>query len=305
MSRFFRLRGLPNPSFFLRRLSFLSLTLLSLLFPRWSHVLADPTGNSVDPSQHDGGRVGCVYCRNDGSEISRLLQKADALYAGFKQKDALNELLKVLQLDPQNHEALSKVSRVYIDFGDMIPETGGEWQEKKLKQYLIAEEYARKAVKADPNGTWGHFYVAASLGKIAMQSSIPKQIDLAREIRPEVEKAIALDPQNGYAYHVYGVWHRKMAEIGQMSRILSVAVLWRSVPKGSTEKSVEYLKKAIAFNPTVISHYLELARTYVAMGKYLLARNSLKTVQELPIQFSDDPLNKREAQQLFQEIKDR
>jgi len=303
--RFFRLQGVSNAFFSLRGLSLLFLTLLSILFPIWSHISADPTGNSSEAPQHDSGRVGCFQCRNDGSEISQLLQKADTFYASFKAKEALNELLKVLQLDPQNSEALSKMSRVYVDFGDMIPESGADWQEKKLKQYLIAEEYARKAVKADPNGTWGHFYVAASLGKIAVQSSIPKQIDLAREIQTEIEKAIALDPQNGYAYHVYGVWHRKMAEIGKMSRLLSVAVLWRSVPKGNLEKSVEYLKKALSFNPTVISHHLELARTLVGMGQYQPARNELKSAQELPIQFSDDSLNKREAQQLLQEIKER
>ncbi len=147
--------------------------------------------------------------------------------------------------------------------------------------------------------------MAVSLGKIALQSSIPKQIDLAREIRLEVKKAIALDPQNGFAYHAYGVWHRRMAEVGQMSRVVASVVLWRSVPKGSTKKSVKYLKKAISLNPTVISHHLELAKTYVAMGKWQLARSSLGLVQELPIEFSDDPINKREAQQLLREIKDR
>ena len=276
-----------------------------MLLPQAGASAADSHRALADTAQLGGGRVGCPNCNNDGSEISHLLQKADDLYAGFKPKEALSELLKVLQLDPQNHEALSKVSRVYVDFGDMILETAPDWQEKRLKQYLIAEDYARKAVKADPDGTWGHFYVAASLGKIAIQSSVSKQIDLAKEIRVEVGKAIALDPQNGYAYHIYGVWHRRMAQIGQMSRLLSVAVLWRSVPKGSLETSVEYLKKAISFNPTVISHHLELARTYAAMGKWQLARSELRSVHELPIQYSDDPLNKREAQQLLQEIRDR
>jgi FimV-like protein len=305
-ARFYTRRGASQQIFSLWLPPFFAIALLALLLsPQLGYPLADPSGSLSDGSQPDGGRVGCPHCKNDGSEISQLLQKADALYAGFKQKEALNELLKVLQLDPQNHEALSKASRVYIDFGDMIPESGQDWQERKLKQYSIAENYARKAVKADANVTWGHFYIAASLGKIAAQSSIPKQIDLAKEIRTEVERAITLDPENGYAYHVYGVWHRKMAEIGKMSRVVASVFLWRSVPKGSMEKAVEYLNKAIYFNPTIISHHLELARTYVAMGKYQLARTSLKSVQELPIQFSDDPQNKREAQQLAQEIKDR
>lgn len=261
-------------------------------------------GEAAETQQRDGGRVGCSQCKNDGSEASQLLKKADLLYAELKPKEAHTELLKVLQLDPANHEALAKMARVYVDFGDMIPESDSDWQDQRLKQYLIAEEYARKAVKADPKSTWGPFYVAVSLGKMASLSPISKQVDLAEQIREAIERAIALDPQNGYAYHVYGVWHRKMAEIGQASRALASVILWRSIPKGSLEKSVEYLGKAVSINPTVIASRLELARTYVAMGKYALARNFLKPVQSLPVQYSDDPLHKKDAQQLLHEIQE-
>ncbi|MFQ5849635.1 MAG: hypothetical protein ACE5JU_03485 [Candidatus Binatia bacterium] len=210
----------------------------------------------------------------------------------------------MLEFDPQNLEALSKISRAHIDLGDMIPESTPNWKNKRLEQYLIAERYARRAVSTDPNETWGHFYVAASLGKIALQSSIPKQIDLSHEIRAEAGKAIALDPNNGFAYHILGVWHRRVAEIGQMRRMLAYMLLWRSIPKGSLEKSVEHLRKAISLNPDVISHHLELAKTYRAMGKWQLARRHLRTVQELPIQFSDDAMHKKNAERLLQEIQE-
>ncbi len=270
-----------------------------------SCALLAVAGAWCQAAQREMGRVGCPRCRNDGSEVSQLLQQADALFASFQSGEALKALLRVLELDPDHHEALSKIARAYMDFGDMIPESDPNWREKRLKQYLIAEDYGRKAVKADPNGTWGHFYIAASLGKIAMHSSVSKQIDLAEEIRAEVEKAIALDPQNGFAYHVYGVWHRRMAEIGQMSRVLASTFLWRSIPKGSMETSVKYLKKAIFLNPTVISHHLELAKTYIALGKWELARALLKSSLALPVQYSDDSINKKEAEQLLREVKDR
>jgi tetratricopeptide (TPR) repeat protein len=234
-----------------------------------------------------------------------LLQKADALYAEFKPKEALRELLKILEGDPDHHEALSKSSRVYIDIGDTIPESEPDWREKRLGQYRMAEQYARRAVKANPASTWGHFYVAASLGKVAMYSPISKQIDLAGEIQTEVERALRLDPQNGYAYHIYGVWHRRVAEIGQMKRLFTSVVLGRSIPEGSMEKSVEYLTRAISLNPTVIWHRLELARTYIAIGNSELARSSLKAALQLPVQFSDDAIHKRDAERLLQEIKAR
>lgn len=247
----------------------------------------------------------CPDCLNNESETSQLLQMADALYADFKPKEALDVFLKVLDIDPQNDEALAKTARVYIDFGDAIPESTPDFSDKRLEQYLISEQYARKAVKANPAWTWGHFFVAASLGKISMESSVSKQIDLSHEIRAEVDKAIALDPQNGFAYHILGIWNRRLAEIGLMSRFLAQTILWRSVPKGSFEKSEEYLKKALSINPDVINHHLELAKTYVAMGKWNLARRYLRSIEDLPIHYSDDQNHKEKARRLLQEIKDR
>ncbi|HEY2990846.1 MAG TPA: hypothetical protein VGL11_24255 [Candidatus Binatia bacterium] len=256
-------------------------------------------------AQHGMGRVGCPHCVNDGSEVSQLLQQFDALYAAFKPKEALRAVLKVLELEPNNVEALSKAARAYIELGDVIPETESHWQEKRLQQYRIAEEYARKAVKADPNNTWSHFYVAASLGKMAQHSSVTKQIELADEIRSAVEKSIACDPQNGFAYHVYGMWHRRMADVGKGSRFLASTFLGRSIPKGSLTAAVEYFQKAIALNPTVVSHPFELGKTYLAMGKWDLARASLRASLTHPIQFSDDAAHKKEAEKLLREISDR
>ncbi|HTM09125.1 MAG TPA: tetratricopeptide repeat protein [Verrucomicrobiae bacterium] len=259
----------------------------------------------IAEAQHSIGRVGCPQCVNDGSEISNLLQQADSLYAAFRTREALQALSRVLQLDPENFEATAKSSRGYIDLGDMIPETDPATREQKLKEYRTAEEYARKAVKLDPQNTWGHFYVAASLGKIASLSSVSKQIDLAGEIRAEIEKSLEDDPQNGFAYHVYGIWHRKMAEVGHTSRMLASTFLWRSVPKGDLNTSVEYFKKAIALNPKVVAHHLELAKTYISLGKYDLARASLKTSLAQPIKFSDDANHKKEAEKLLKDISDR
>jgi tetratricopeptide (TPR) repeat protein len=273
------------------------LILFVLILPR--------PGAEADTVDHEADRVGCGHCKDNGSGVAPLLNRADLLYAQFKPKAAIAELLKALELDSRNHEAFAKLSRAYIDVGDMIPESASDWQDKRMKEYVVAEEYARKAVEADPNSTWGHFYVAASLGKIAVLSPVSKQVELAEQIHQAVEKSIALDPRNGFAYHVYGVWHRKVAEIGQMKRAFATVVLWRSIPQGTMEKSVDYLKRAIALNPTVIASRLELAKTYLATEQWSLARNHLKSIGELPIQFSDDPIHKQKASQMLREIKDK
>jgi FimV-like protein len=275
----------------------------------WAHLfllLTPPTEAAVSESTPpaENSKMSCLHCNTDNPEIAQLLKNAERLHTQFKPKEAVNELQKVLQIEAHNFEALVMLSRAYIDIGDSIPEGSPDWQARRMKEYKIGEAYARKALAVNPNSTWGHFYVAGSLGNIAMVSPVERQIDLATEIRSSTEKAIALDPQNGFAYHIYGVWHRKMAEIGKMSRVGASVLYGRSIPDGNLEKSAEFLRKAVALNPTVIVSRLELARTYVAMGNSSQARNFLKSVEELPVQFSDDREHKQKAKQLLEEIKD-
>jgi len=282
--------------------------MLAQSFGSWTLIiiLASPGwAAQVEEAAPLDAKGGCLQCRNDSVEIAQLHKNADRLYAQFKPKEAANELLKIVRLDAQNFEALIKLSRAYIDLGDMIPESISDWKERRLKDYQTAEDYARRAIKANPNSTWGYFYLGASLGLTAVVSPVARQVELAEEIRAALEKSLALDPNNGFAYHAYGVWHRKISEIGKMSRVLASVLYGRSLPQGSMEKSVEYLKKAIALNPTVIISRLELANTYMAMEDFQAARTMLSSIRNLPIQFSDDAKHKQKAEELLEEVASR
>lgn len=267
-------------------------------------LTASIAARAAEPARDGVQRLKDACCHSANPEIAQLLKNAERLHSQFKPKEAVAELQKVLQIEPANFQALAMMARAYIDIGDSIAEGSPEWQAKRLKEYKIAEAYARKASSVDPNSTWGYFYIAWSLGNIAIVSPVEKQIELAPEIRNAAEKAIALDPQNGFAYHALGVWQRKMAEIGKMSRVVASVFYGRSIPQGDLEKSLEYLHKAVQLNPTVIVSRLELARTYVALGNFAQARKYLKSVEDLPIQFSDDRDHKEKAKQLLAEIKD-
>ena len=125
----------------------------------------------ADPVSAEGGKTEC--CINAAADIAQLHKSADRLYAHFKPKEAARELQKILLVDEQNLEALVKLSRAHIDIGDMISESSPAAQERKMKEYRIAEDYARKAIRANPNSTWGYFYVAGSLGEHHTNDSRP------------------------------------------------------------------------------------------------------------------------------------
>ena len=93
-----------------------------------------------------------------------------------------------------------------------------------------------------------------------------------------------------------------MAEINKVERLLAQLFLQESVPAGRLDDSVRYLEKAIRHNPDIITHHLELTKTYRTLGKTELAREHLITVDKLPVQFSDDGLHKRNAKKLLEDI---
>ena len=281
----------PLGAFLLR--VFLPLVFLSCVTVPWLQAPANAGADGIDGN----GSVG-----KTGEEVTAAVVRAAALYHEFKAREALTELKKALALAPDHPEALIWTARSHIDVGDLIPETVPDWEKKRVEQYRAAERYARSALRIRPESTWPHFFLAVALAKLADFSTIGKQVAIAGEIRRVVDTAIALDPDNGFAYHVLGVWHRRMAEINTMERLLARLFLLKSVPAGRLDDSVRYLERALKHNPDVITHHLELAKTYHALGETELARKHLVTVDELPVRFSDDGLHKRKARELLQEL---
>src|SRR5689334_3424253 len=138
-------------------------------------LMGPVAGRASDLASPENVATNC--CRAGGGDIQQHLKAADRLYAQFKPKEASNELQKVLQAEPNNVEAILKLCRAHIDIGDMIPESSQNSKERRLNEYSAAEDYARKAVALSPTSTWSYFYLAASLGNIAVLSPRDKQIE--------------------------------------------------------------------------------------------------------------------------------
>jgi len=223
------------------------------------------------------------------------IRQGDEYYAQFNDEKSLEEYLAAAQAEPQNYEALWKTSRAYFDLGDVMEPKDDASKDKQRKFFQDSLSYARKAVRANPNDTWGHFFVSAAQGKFVLTKGKKEQVNASKTIKAEIEKAIELDPNNDLAYHALGIWHRTMAEIGGAQRFLG-GMMYGSIPKGSFEESERSLQKAISLNPNYTNHHLELGRTYLAMKKYDLAKQEFQKTLELPDTTSKCPIFKKEAQ---------
>ena len=114
-----------------------------------------------------------------------------------------------------------------------------------------AEDYARKAVAADPSLALGHVFLAMSLGLdahiIGSVSALSK--GYASLSKKEIEAALKLAPKNARALAAMGGWNLEVVR-GAGSMIAS----WQY--GASTDKGIEYFNKAIAIDPgNVVVHY--------------------------------------------------
>ncbi len=223
------------------------------------------------------------------------IRQGDEYYAKFDDAQALQEYLKAATAEPENYEALWKTARAYYDVADQMEPKGAPALAEQRKNYSEAMNYARRAIKADPNGTWGHFFLSAAWGRYVLTQGKKEQVSASKQIRAEIDKAIAADPNNDLAWHALALWQRRMAEIGGAQRFFG-GVLFGSIPKGSFDEAVKDLEKAIELNPNYTNHHLELGRTYLDVKKYDLARQEFEKTLTLPITTSKCEKYKKEAQ---------
>ncbi len=229
-----------------------------------------------------------------GQTAADHILKGDEYYAAYEDQKALDAYLEALKLDAWNYEALWKAARGIVDVSDLITGTDKASTEKRKKMYNDAVSYAHKAVAVNPNDTWGHFFLSSSMGNKALLMSTKDQIDASKKIRAEIDKAIELDGTNDVAFHALGRWHRRMAEIGGAKRFFG-GIIYGSIPKGSMAEAEQAFLKAIEIKPGYGNHHIELARTYMAMGKFDLAVPEYQKTIDLPISSSKDKDLKAEA----------
>ena len=202
-----------------------------------------------------------------------------------------------LAAQPGSLAALWRLARLESEHGEDV--AGDE--QKKL--FTEAVGHAREAVRVAPDSAIGHVWLAVALGRQALREGPKTRLALSREIKAEADRAIALDPSIGRAWHVLALWNRKVASLTFVERMAANTVLG-GVPKGaSMDNAVRDLEKAIALEPAYVNHHLELGRTFADLKRWPEARKELETAVALPPTSNPrDPKYQAEARALLAKV---
>ncbi len=216
--------------------------------------------------------------------VDSLLAAGDSAFALYDYSGSAELYRQAAQADSQSFDAFWKLGRSLNFLGELVP---------KDSQMVVFEEAAaaeRAAIKLDDNSADAHFQLARALGEIALFKGVFKSIGLAKQVKAEAEKALALDSLHDGAWHIMGRWNR---EVGKKPKIFRAPMGLGSANK---RDAIAFMQKAEALNPGLIDHHLEMGITYEEYGMKDKAREEFNQCLTLPGRGPLDKKYKAEAE---------
>lgn len=234
-------------------------------------------------------------------------QPADHVALGIAANDAhdlrtaLLHFQAALGQDSTNYDANWRGALALLTLGEQLGEKPRNPTRDSL--YALAEQYARRAVLADPAGADGHFALAAAVGRASLALGEQERIRRAAIIRNEALRTLALNPRHDGAYHILGRWNAEIMRISGVSRFFARNFLGAGVFKqASWPKAIYNMEKAVELDPGRIYHHLELAEIYADRKRHADADRQLALVDSLPVREVMDSVYKQQGAALRQRL---
>jgi tetratricopeptide (TPR) repeat protein len=237
----------------------------------------------------------------EAQDVKAMIAEGDRLVEEkFDNRKALEAYQKAENADPKNYAALWRISRAYVDIAEHLPSATDKQKDEQLAMYGKALDYANRTVQANPKGMMGYLRRAIANGRVALFKGVFSVIGLVKDVKADLEKAIALNNEDkqalAVAHYVLGRTHAKVCEKPYLVR-LPLGLGW-----GDRDIAEKEFTTAIALNSTYIMFRLDAARNLVEMDEYQKARDLLLKIPQCPVQDEDDEQCKRDAAALLKDI---
>ena len=222
-------------------------------------------------------------------ETARSLTTIDELLIQNETQQAWEILEEIPEGGLAPDDRLWQMARVQYEMG-----RGADKDKDALAFFQKAAKYARAATKENADNAEGYKWLAVTLGAQAKFNETKAQIKISKRVKDNIEKAIALAPEDDISYLILARWHYKNSALGGIARGFA-KVIYGGLPKASIGEAEKLLLKAIELHDR-IAHRYNLAKVYDRMGKKGDEKAQLEQVLLLPITFPEETKEKRRAE---------
>ena len=197
-----------------------------------------------------------------GAQAQSPVEQARALIARYHDDrttlDQARELLEAALKRDSQVETMVMLSYVSFLCGDVRATI----EEDKLAAYARGRELGERAVELAPKNPDAHLWYAINTGRWGQTKGIMRSLFLLPTVRRELDVVFELNPKSVRAHSLAG------------NLFLEVPGLFG----GDKEKAEEHFKKGLAIDPQFTVLRIDLARVYIATGRYGEARRELQRV---------------------------
>ncbi|HEX4605212.1 MAG TPA: tetratricopeptide repeat protein [Candidatus Angelobacter sp.] len=189
-----------------------------------------------------------------------------ALLKAGKADEALHTLNAAIAHDPRDARAYHLLARVYF----------------RMEQWDNAVRMAEKAVALDPQNSLYHLWLGRAMGRKAEDANPFTAFGLARKVRGEFERAVALDPDNlparadlsefyleapGFLGGDKNKAKQQADYVAKHDPALGFYITARVEEKQGGGRAEEEYKKAVAASSNPARYWVELAHYYRRNGR--------------------------------------
>jgi tetratricopeptide (TPR) repeat protein len=203
---------------------------------------------------------------------SELITQGDSLCNAYNFRGAVAQFQKTIQIDSANFSAYWKLGKCLNFLGELAP------RDSQLTIFEKARDAELSALALNDASADAHFQLARAVGKIALFKGIFNSIGLAKQVKREADRALALDSLHDGAWHILGRWNR---EVGKKPKFFRSPL---GLGDANKEDAVSFMEKAIAINPELIHHHLEMGITYQEYDRDSDARREFEKCLSLTAQ---------------------
>ncbi|MBR9974785.1 MAG: hypothetical protein KFF77_04335 [Bacteroidetes bacterium] len=232
----------------------------------------------------------------EAGEVQSLIARGDSAQLAMDTQAALRFFREAERRDADNPEVLWRLSKVHTN----LAIAAGD-ETAALRETERAISYARRAVERAPRHTMAHAMLAVAYGQKAAFAPNSEKMDLSKLLHTHARTALEIDGSNTVAMLVLGIWHRELASLSWVVRLLLKAA-YGDVPEASLEDSKRLLSRVVQLQPRGIMARIELAKTLVELDEEEDALRHLRTAVSLPAADVHDPRRIDEARRLIKEL---
>jgi tetratricopeptide (TPR) repeat protein len=226
--------------------------------------------------------------RAQGAE--EQIRAGDRAYDAKDLTTALDLYGKAIAAEPKNYEALWKAARTSVDLG--LPASTAA---QRNALFSSGEQYARRAVAANPGDVEGHFVLAWVLGRTALSQSPRGRVRYGNEVRAHALECLRMNPAHAGCLHIMGMWNAEIMRLNSFVRLIAQSVLGgKAFGSASWKEAVRYMEASVAAEPRRIVHRLDMGEVYRDAGQKQKAREAFEAGLSLPLSDFNDARFKAE-----------